>query len=194
MEQNKLEKEISIKFTNRDKLYLSIIAVLILAIVILAIVLPRPYKTVTVEKPVDNYVYQKVYETQKVYIISTDSVFYDDVNPNYIDSDGNEYTILERFSFVDTGALKNMSVTVYIDSNDMVGTNQKKLNETLCAEFVQGIDNGMFGIDVFITSENMKDLADFLRQDNPDLDFGQKYLLKIEFENLVLNFIVTYVE
>lgn len=194
MEQNKQIGGINFKFTNRDKIYLCIISVLLVTIIILAIVLPRPYKTVEVEKPVDNYIYQKVYDTKKVYIISTESALYDEVNHNYIDTDDNVYTILQRFTLLDTGAFKNMSVTVYIDTGESTSTYKRQLTEDLSAEFVKDVGNGAFGIDVFVTSENMKTVATTLRQDISALGYGQSYLLNIQFENAVLNYIVTYVE
>ena len=191
MEQNLSKNETNIKITKRDKIYLSIIAVLIVAIVVLAIVLPRPYKIVEVDKPIDNYIYQKVYDTKKVYIISEDSLLYDE---NYVDTDGQEYTILEKFSLIDTGALKNATATVVIDIGGTESTYKLKLSESLIKEFVKNVGDGVLGTDIIISSSSMKSLDSVIRECISDLSYSQSYLLSFEFEDVIANYIVTYVK
>ena len=194
MENIKQKDEITLKITQRDKIYLTVIAVLIVVLIVLAIVLPRPYKVVEVEKPVDRYIYQEVYPTNAAYIISKESAVYDELNHNYIDTNGQEYTIPEKYNLLDTGRFKQMSVITSVGGGDIEMTYETKLDETIAGEFVKDVGDGLFGIDVVITSENMKLAVDSFRTNISSLGYSNKYVLKVVFENAVVRYLVTFVE
>lgn len=194
MENTKQKDEITLKITKKDKIYISIIAVLLVAIVVLAIVLPRPYRVVEVEKPVDRIVYQEVYPTETAYIISKDSALYDSVNHNYIDTNGQEYTILEKYNLIDTGRFKEMSIVTNIDDAEIQMLYETKFDKELSKEFVKDVGDGMFGIDIVITSENMKAACDTFKDSISSFAYSNRYVLKVVFEKAVVNYLVTYVE
>ncbi|MBQ7466737.1 MAG: hypothetical protein IJS74_01545 [Clostridia bacterium] len=191
--ENNSKDEITIKITRRDKIYLSIIAALLVAIVVLAIVLPRPYKTVEVEKSVEKLVYKDKYHTEKVYIIGKDNPIYHDGETEF-DVDGKTYTVLEKYSFLDTGAFVKAVFIANITSDDVQSTYEINLSEALTDEFIKDVGDSWFGIDVLITSENMKAVTDILKESITGLEYSQTYRLNVEFEDAVASFIIDYIE
>ena len=188
------EDVIKINITRKDKIYLSIIAVLVLACVCLAIVLPRPYKLVEVEKPVYETVYQKVYDTKNLYLINPTSALYDETS-GYTDAFGNEYATSYENSYLDTGKLRsvNVSVKVLEGSSEIVKT--IVLEESIANLIVLNSSFNEFGVNIYFDTSILNSINNiffFFLQDkksNP-LDY---YLFEIEFERAVMNFVVCYI-
>lgn len=191
--ENAQNGEFSIKFTNRDKIYLSVIAVLLVAIVILAIVLPRPYKIVEVEKPVEKIVEVKAFDTQTVYIVGKDYPDFHDGDES-VDINGREYTILEKFNLHDTGAFVKAVFIVTTTSDGVESTFEITLLKTLTDEIVVDMGSSADGIDVYITSDNMKDITDIVKQSLTGLSYSHTYLLKLEFEDAVATYKINYID
>ena len=191
--ENSQNGEFSIKFTNRDKIYVSIIAVLFVAIVILAIVLPRPYKIVEVEKPVEKIVEVKAFDTKTVYIVGKAYPYYNDGDES-VDINGREYTILEHFNLLDTGAFVKATFIVTTASDGAESTFEIQLSKTLTDEIVVDMGNSADGIDIYITSDNMQDITDIVKQSITGLSYSHTYLLKLEFEDAVATYRINYID
>ena len=185
--------EITIKITGRDKIYLSIIAALLAIIVILAIVLPRPYKTVEVEKPVEKLIYKDKYKTEKVYIIGKDNPLFQDGETEY-EISGKTYTTIEKFTFLDAGSFVKASFVTGVTNDDVQSTYEINLSDALVDEFIKDVGDSWFGIEVLITSENMKAITDVLKESINGLEYSQTYRLNVEFEDAVASFIIDYIE
>ena len=188
------EDVIKINITRKDKIYLSIIAVLVLACVCLAIVLPRPYKVVEVEKPVYETVYQKVYDTKNLYLINPTSALYDETS-GYTDDFGNEYVPSYENSYLDTGNLRgvNVSVKVLEGSSEIVKT--IALEESIANLIVLNSSFNEFGVNIYFDTSILNSINNIFiealqdKKSNP-LDY---YLFEIEFEKAVMNFVVCYI-
>lgn len=188
------EDVIKINITRKDKIYLSIIAVLVLACVCLAIVLPRPYKLVEVEKPVYETVYQKVYDTKNLYLINPTSALYDETS-GYTDAFGNEYVPSYENSYLDTGNLRsvNVSVKVIEGSSEIVKT--IALEESIANLIVLNSSFNEFGVNIYFDTSILNSINNIFiealqdKKSNP-LDY---YLFAIEFERAVMNFVVCYI-
>ena len=188
------EDVIKINITRKDKIYLSIIAVLVLACVCLAIVLPRPYKLVEVEKPVYETVYQKVYDTKNLYLINPTSALYDETS-GYTDAFGNEYAPSYENSYLDTGNLRgaNVSVKVLEGSSGIVKT--IALEESIANLIVLNSSFNEFGVNIYFDTSILNSINNIFiealqdKKSNP-LDY---YLFVIEFERAVMNFVVCYI-
>lgn len=188
------EDVIKINITRKDKIYLSIIAVLVLACVCLAIVLPRPYKLVEVEKPVYETVYQKVYDTKNLYLINPTSALYDETS-GYTDAFGNEHATSYENSYLDTGNLRgvNVSVKVLEGSSEIVKT--IALEESIANLIVLNSSFNEFGVNIYFDTSILNSINNIFiealqdKKSNP-LDY---YLFVIEFERAVMNFVVCYI-
>ena len=145
------EDNIVVNISKKDKLYFSIIAVLILVIVALAIVLPRPYKVVEIEKPVYQTVYKHVYDTQQIYIINQTSPLYKE-GIDYIDAEGNEYKLSYSNSYIDTGAIQKVYVTFEMIENFSISKKTLELKSDTINLLVENSGEGIFGIKINFNS------------------------------------------
>ena len=193
MEVKKKKNEWSFKITNRDKIYWSIIAVLLATIIVLAIVLPRPYRVVEVEKQVVEYVYRDVHR-ENYYIISKENPLYNDGDSS-VDVEGQEYSVLERYSLIDCGTFKSAIFVVQLtNNNQVISTIEQAIDETLINEFVNDIGSASMGVDIIISSENMKSLTDAWKENLPFQYQQLSYMFKFEFQKAVVQIAVDYVE
>ena len=180
--------------TKKDKVYISIIAVLVCVCIVLAIVLPRPYKVVKVETPVYETKYQQVYETEKAYLISSTSTLYNQSINGYNDGE-NLYVSSFAKEYLGTGNLKDIKVSVKVSEAGVDVLKTLTLNSTLSSAVVQNANINSFGIKVEITSQIMQIInSDFVnmlgeKKSNP-LDY---YLFEISFEKAIVNVVVAFI-
>lgn len=188
------EDVIKINITRKDKIYLSIIAVLVLACVCLSIVLPRPYKVVEVEKPVYETVYQKVYDTKNLYLINPTSALYDETS-GYTDAFGNEYATSYENSYLDTGNLRSVNVSVKVIEGSSEIVKNISLEESIANLIVLNSSFNEFGVNIYFDTSILNSINNIFiealqdKKSNP-LDH---YLFEIEFEKAVMNFVVCYI-
>lgn len=183
---------IVVNITKKDKVYLSIIGVLILIVIALCIVLPRPYKFIEVETPVYEKVYRDVYQTEKVYLISTTSVLYDDLVP-YVDSKGNEYKTIFTKNYIDTGSMLSASVSLKIDLGQGEEIKKLTIDENLI-DVILDYESPEFGVDVKFSSAIMSSvLTIFENLLNKELNVKDNFLFEFSFENAKVNAVVSYI-
>lgn len=180
-----------ISITRKDKVYISIIAVLVALCMVLAIVLPRPYKIVEVDKPRDVPVYQTVYETKHAYLLSPSNSEYDG---EAVDEDGNVYYLEYNNLIVDAGRVSNIKVSLMIDG---INGKEKKtitLNDNLVELITDDNISHDFGVNIMIDSYIMETIktafADNVGADK--LTVHDHYLFEIEFEYAKINILVAY--
>ena len=188
----KQEDSIVVNITKKDKLYLSIIGILLIIIVALAVVLPRPYKIVEVEKPIYQTVYKHVYDTKQIYIISSTSALYD-ANQNYIDANGNEYKLTSNKAYIDTGKVENAYVSVEVYESSTLVKKKVQISKESVDLIVIGEGSGSFGIEITFSSS----VLDVIEQEVKaivDIDIISCYLFEFEFEGAKINYIVNYIK
>lgn len=183
-----------INLTKKDKIYISIIFVLVCACFVLAIVLPRPYKIVEVEKPVYETAYQKVYDTNNVYLISTTSSLYNDEVKGY-DDGNNFYGLAYSKNYIDTGDLLNIKVSVKVNEAGVENVKTITLDRVSASLIVKNANISAFGVNIEITSSIMQTINTYFvkmlgeNKSNP-LDY---YLFEISFKSAVVNTVVAYI-
>lgn len=178
---------LTINITRRDKIYFSIIAILVVAIIILAICLPRPYRVVEVEKPVivEQNVY--VYPTENSYIINPNSALYDNVNENYILGE-DEYIKTEVFEYHDLDVLEHAQVSVLNDGQTVT----YGLKNELMLQLVQKKTTS-FATNIVVSSELMQAVSSMFEAEQIALAVNEEFLFEITFENAKVNLIVSYI-
>lgn len=184
-------KGLNITITRKDKIYASIIAVLVCLCVVLAIVLPRPYKIVEVDKPRDVPVYQTVYETKYAYLLSPSNSEYDGEAK---DDDGNVYYLEYKNLIVDAGSVSNIKVSLMIDG---INGKEKKtitLNDNLVELITDDNISHDFGVNIMIDGYMMDTIkTTFANNVGVDkLTILDHYLFEIEFEYAKVNILVAY--
>jgi len=180
-----------ISITRKDKVYISIIAVLVALCMVLAIVLPRPYKIVEVDKPRDVPVYQTVYETKHAYLLSPSNSKYDG---EAVDDDGNVYYLEYNNLIVDAGKVNSIKVSLMIDGVNGKEKKPIKLGENLVELITEDNIAHDFGVNIMIDSYIMETIktafADNVGADK--LTVHDHYLFEIEFEYAKVNILVAY--
>lgn len=184
--------KVVINITKKDKVYLSVILALTILCLCLAIILPRPYKTVEVNTPVYEKIYQKVYETKNIYIMNPSNILFDQENNSYEDINHNVYGSVIVNNYIDTGAVKEIKVSVMVGN----GTSSQKKVFKLGAEMVNFIvSNNIyneFGVDVRISATLMENIKNGMAENSIETGVLDNYLFEIEFERAVVNYIVAY--
>ena len=197
MEVKNKKKEWVFKITNRDKIYWSIITVLLATIVVLAIVLPRPYRLTEADKQfvVDRNVYSGSYN-----IISKDNPLYDE-GESSVQLGDKEYTILEKCAIVDAGTLKSARFKVNITGTNTNITIEQAIDSELVNEFIKNNNKAAFGVDLIVSSENIKSLTEAWKGSDEDaytyrtLHYdNMTYILMFEFQKAITQIMVDYVE
>lgn len=181
------KETLTINITRRDRIYISIIAVLVVAVLVLAICLPRPYKTVEVEKPVVVKQNVYVYPTEHTYIINPNSALYDSVNQNYILS-GDEYIKTEVFEYDDLDDCKQVQVSV-IDNGQTITLG---LENELVLQLVQKPTTS-FSTNIVVSSELMNAVSLMFEARGIQLAVNEEFLFEIVFEESKVNIIVSYI-
>ena len=190
------KEKIVIEITKKDKVYLSVIGVLIAAIICLAICLPRQYKFVDKEVVVYQDKQVKVYETEKLYLISPLNSLYNASLGYYEDFDGNKYVSGYNQTYVGTGKLEKVIASVIVDEAGIDVKKPMEIIEALVEAFVEDKSQNGFGVEVNLDYYIMKNIRERFIGLLGEGKVGEldNYLIELKFETAEINLLVSFLD
>lgn len=183
-----MEKDIvTININRKDKIYISIIAVLVVAIIVLAICLPRPYKIVEVEKTNNVIEYIEKEPTKKANIINPNSPLFDSLSNSYV-LEGKTYLSSTTFKYIDVGEFEKAQFSLMLNNNKTTFDLQPELRLQLVRQNALS-----FETEIVVSGYLMEALKTYLTASGVETAFNEQYLFELDFTNSRIEIIVNFI-